>query len=115
VPLFIPRTNGLFCWWVHCVLCKKFALHSNHRLNRVIFPTHKTTSPPERPFSHYVHSHRLATEMWTTMKNNLLGEKNWVVPSNCTDFGNTFPRGFPTINLCNPGVSYETPCIFYKL
>ena len=35
-------------------------------------PTHKTTSPPERPFSHYIHSHRLAAEMWTTMK-NLLG------------------------------------------
>jgi len=40
-------------------------------------PTHKTTSPPERPFSHYVHSHRLAAEMWTTIKNNLLGEKNF--------------------------------------
>ena len=38
-------------------------------------PTHKTTSPPERPFFHYIHSHRLAAEMWTTMKNNLLGKK----------------------------------------
>ena len=37
-------------------------------------PTHKTTSPPERPFSHYIHSHRLTVEMWTTMKNNLLGK-----------------------------------------
>jgi len=36
-------------------------------------PTHKTTSPPERPFSHYIRSHRLAAEMWTTMNNNLLG------------------------------------------
>ena len=26
-------------------------------------PTHRTTSPPERPFSHYIHSHRLAVEM----------------------------------------------------
>ena len=26
-------------------------------------PTHKTTSPPQRPFSHYVHSHRLAAGM----------------------------------------------------
>jgi hypothetical protein len=26
-------------------------------------PTHKTTSPPERPFFHYIHSHRLAAEM----------------------------------------------------
>jgi len=36
-------------------------------------PTHKTTSAPERPFCHYIHSHRLAAEMRTTMKNNLLG------------------------------------------
>jgi hypothetical protein len=26
-------------------------------------PTHKTTSPPDLPFSHYIHSHRLAAEM----------------------------------------------------
>ena len=38
-------------------------------------PTHKKTSPPERPFYHYIHSHHLAAEMWTTMKNNLLGKK----------------------------------------
>jgi len=25
-------------------------------------------------FSHYIHSHRLAAEMWTTMKNNLVGK-----------------------------------------
>ena len=36
-------------------------------------PTHKTTSPPERPFTQYIHSHRIAAEIWTTMKNNLLG------------------------------------------
>jgi len=46
-------------------------------------PTHKTTSPLERPFSHYINSHRLAAEMWTTMKNNLLEKKNWVFPSIC--------------------------------
>jgi hypothetical protein len=33
------------------------------------------TSPPERPFSHYIHSHRLAAETWTMMQNNVLGEK----------------------------------------
>ena len=31
------------------------------------------TSLPERPFSHYIHSHRLAAEMWTTSKSNFLG------------------------------------------
>ena len=29
----------------------------------------------KRPFSHYIHSHRLAAEMWITMKNNLLGKQ----------------------------------------
>jgi hypothetical protein len=58
-------------------------------------PTRKTTSPPERPFSHYIHSHRLAAEMWTMMKNNLLGKKMfWVVPSICTGFVNMCPTVF---------------------
>jgi hypothetical protein len=59
---------------VLCVLCTKCTLHSNHRITRVIFRHTKTTSPPERPFSHYIHSHRLVAEMWTTMKNNFLGK-----------------------------------------
>ena len=56
---------------VLCVLCTKCTLHSNHR-HACDIPTHKTTSPPERPFSHYVHSHRLAAEIRTTMKKYLL-------------------------------------------
>jgi len=72
---------------VLCVLCTKCTLHSNHRLTRVIFQHTK------RPFSHYIHLHRLAAEMWTTMKNNLL-EKNWAVPSICTGFVNTCPTVF---------------------
>ena len=70
-------------------------VHSNHRLNLCDIPTHKTTSPPERPFPHYIHSHRLAAEMWTAMKNNLLEKKKiWVVPSICMGFVNTFPTVF---------------------
>ena len=57
------------------ILSTKCTLHSNHRLARVIFQHTKRLLPPERPFSHYIHSHRLAVEMWTTMKNNLLGGK----------------------------------------
>ena len=54
--------------------------------------THNTTS---LPFSHYIHSHRLAAEMWTTMKNNLLWKKIlWVVPSICTGYVNTCPTVF---------------------
>ena len=87
--LFIPRTNGLVSRRVLCVLCTKCTLHSNHRLN-VWYSNTQNDSPPERPFSHYIHSHRLAAEMWTTMKNKLLGKKKfWVVPSICTGFVNT--------------------------
>ena len=58
---------------VRRILCTKCTLHRNQTYLCDI-PTHKTTSPPERPFSHYIHSHRLAAKMWTTMKSNLLGE-----------------------------------------
>ena len=39
-------------------------------------PTHKMTSPPEQPFSHYIHFHRLAAGMRTTMKKTYW-EKNF--------------------------------------
>ena len=60
-------------------------------------PTHKTTSIQEQPFSHYIHSHRLAAEMWITMKNNLLGENFSVVPSVCTGLVNTCPTVFISV------------------
>ena len=46
-----------------CVLCTKCMLHSNHRLTRVIFQHTKWLLLLERPFSHYILSHRLAAEM----------------------------------------------------
>ena len=54
-----------------------YARNARRTVNRNLrdIPTHKTTYPPERPFSHYIHSHRLAAEKWTTVKNNLLGIK----------------------------------------
>ena len=80
---------------VLCVLCTKCTSHSNCRLNSCDIPTHKTTSPPERPFSHYIHLHHLAAEMWTVVINNLMGKKNfWVAPSICMDFINTCPTVF---------------------
>jgi hypothetical protein len=78
---------------VLCALFTKCTLHSNHSL-LCDTPTHETTFPSERPFSHYIHSHRLATEMWTTMKNNFLVKNNLVVPSTCTGFINTCPTAF---------------------
>jgi hypothetical protein len=108
-----PVTNGLVCRRVVCVLCTKCTLHSNHTLTRVIFK-HKTTSSPERPVSHYIHSHRLAAGMWTTMKNNPFlggGWWLWIDPSSWTGFVNTCPTVF-LINFCSPGVHYETPCVY---
>ena len=43
--LFIPRTNGLVCKRVLCVLWTKCTLHSNHRLTRVIFQHTKRLLP----------------------------------------------------------------------
>ena len=77
-------------------------------------PTHKTTSPPERPFSHYIHSHRLAAEVWTTMKNNFLGRKNLGCSFYLYRFRKYESYGFPTINFCNPGAHYETPYIYVR-
>ena len=72
-------------------------------------PTHKTTSP-ERPFSHYINLHRLTAEMWTTMKNNLLGKK-----LSCSFYLYRFRKylsyGFSITKFCNPGVHYDNPCI----
>ena len=77
------------------------------------FNTQNDFSPGAAIFSHYIHSHRLAAEMWTTMKNNLLG-KNFL---SCYFYLYRFLKhvsyDFPIINFCNPGVHYETSCIMY--
>ena len=75
--------------------------------------THKTTSPPERQFSHYIHSHRLAAEMWTMLKNNLLGGKKLSCSFHRYRFSKHVSYGLPMKNFCNPGVHYETPCTNY--
>ena len=57
-----------------------FARNARYTVNTqllVWYSNAQKTSPPERPFSHYIHSHRLAAEMWTVMKNNLLGGKKF--------------------------------------
>jgi hypothetical protein len=94
------------------ILCTKCTMHSNHKLSSCDIPTHKTTSPPERPFSHYIHSHRLAEEMWATMKNNLLGKKVLSCSFYLYRVRKYVPYGYPIIIFCNPGVHYETPCMY---
>jgi hypothetical protein len=61
---------------------------------------------------HYIHSHHLAAEMLTTMKNNLLGKKFLSCSFYPYRFHEYISYGFPIINFCNPGVHYEMPCIF---
>jgi hypothetical protein len=62
-------------------------------------PTHtKRLLLPERPFSHCIHSHRLAAEMWTTMQNNLLGEKMLSRFFYLYRFCKYVSYGFPIIN-----------------
>jgi hypothetical protein len=61
---------------------------------------------------HYIHSHRLAAEMWTTMKNNLLGKNVLSCSFYMYRFRKYVSYGFPIINFCNPGVQYGIPCIY---
>ena len=65
-------------------------------------PTHKTTSPPERPFCHYMHSHRPAEEIWITMKNNLMGKKFLSCSFYLYRFRKYVSYGFRIINFCKP-------------
>jgi hypothetical protein len=96
-----------------CVLCMKCTLHSNHRLTCVIFQHTKWLLLQNGHFlTHYIHLHRLAAEMWTTMKNNLLGKKFLSCSFYLYRFHEYVLYGFPIINFCNPGVHYEMPCIF---
>jgi len=95
--------------WILCVKC---TLHSNYRLTYSCdIPTHKTTSPPELPFSHYIHSHRLVAEMWSTMKNTLLGKKFLSCSFYLYRFCKYVSFSFPIINFCNPRVHNEMPCL----
>ena len=70
--------------------------------------THKTTSLRERPFAHHINSHRLAAEMWTTIKNNLLGGR-FSYSFYLYRFRKYVSYGFLIIKFCNPGVYYDTP------
>jgi len=73
--------------------------------------TQNDFSPTERPFSHYIHSNRLAAEMWTMVKINLQGKKFLSCSFYLYRFGKYISYGFPIVNFCNPGVHYEMPCM----
>jgi len=69
------------------------------------------TSHTERPFYHYIHSHRLAVEVWTMMKNNLLGEKNWDDSYICKSFRKYVSYGFPIIFFVIPEYIMKRPVL----
>jgi hypothetical protein len=71
-------------------------------------------SPPERSFSHYIHSHRLATEMWTVMKNNILGKTFLSCSFYLYRFRKYVSFGYLIINVCIPGVCYVTLCVMVR-
>ena len=71
--------NCLYHWGMVLSVGGSFAYFARHARCTVTtdllcdIPTHQTTSPQERPFSHYIHSHRLAAEMWTTITTTYWG------------------------------------------
>jgi hypothetical protein len=66
-----------------------------------------------RPFSHYMHSHRLAAEIWTTMKNTLLARRGGGGDFSCYFYLYRFRKyvsyGFPIINFVIPKYIMKRP------
>ena len=111
--MFIPRTNGLLCRRVLCILCTKCTLHSNHRLTVWYSNTQNDFSPRATIFS-------LHTPVWPSGRNVNYDKKKtcwekifWSCSFYLYRFCKHVSRDFPIIIFFfNPGVHYETPCIF---
>ena len=119
---FLPHTSTWVHWYssllqwsvplgerghMAMVLCTKCTLHSNHRLTRVIFQHTKRLLPRNGHFPTTYTRIACRQKCELRWKTTYWGG-DWVVPSICTGFVNTCPK----INFCNPGVHYETPCIY---
>jgi hypothetical protein len=97
---------------VLCVLCTKFTLHSNHRLTRVIFQHTKWLFPRG---GHFLTTYTLIA--WRRKcelrfkKKQLTGKKFFSCSFYLYRVHKYVSYGFRTINFCNSGVHYETPCI----
>jgi hypothetical protein len=93
-------------------LCTKCTMHSNHRLTRMIFQhTKNDFFTGAAIFS----LHTLASPSGRNVnydEKQLTGEKNWSCSFHLYRFRKYVYYGFPIINFCNPGVHYETPCIY---
>ena len=111
--LFIPRTSGLVCRRVVCVLCAKCTLHINHRFFLWYSNTQNDFFPGAAIFS----LHTLASPSGRNVnydEKQLTGGKKNIF--SCSFYLYRFCKyvscGFPIINFCNPEVHYETPCIY---
>jgi hypothetical protein len=96
-----PRENWKSFSDVRCV---------HHRVTRhtsIRYSSFSHTRVSMGQHGHYIHSNRLAAEMWTTMKNNKFLSCSFYLYR----FRKYVSYGFPIIIFCNPGVRYETPCI----
>ena len=107
--LFIPRTNGLVCRRFFAY----FARSACCTVTTDLLVWYSNTQNDFCPGAaiRYIHSHRLAAEMWTAMQNNLLGKNVLSCSFYLYRFRKYVSYGFPIINFCNPGVHYEKPCI----
>jgi len=95
---------------VHCVLCTKCTLHSNHRLTVWYSNTQHNFSPRAAIFS----LHTLASPSGRNVnydEKQLTGEKKLSCSFYLYVFRKYVSYGFPIINFCNLGVHYETPCM----
>jgi hypothetical protein len=89
--LFIPRTNCPVCRRLHCLLCTKCTLHSNHRLTVWYSNTQNDFSPGTAIFL----LHALASPSGRNVNydtKQITGARgNWAASSICTCFVNTWP------------------------
>jgi hypothetical protein len=122
IQVLSTHTSTLVQWsvplgqWGHVamvgrILCTKCTSHSNHRLTVSYSNTQNDFSPGAAIFS----LHKLALPSGRNVnydKKQLTGGKRCL---SCSfylyRFGKYVSYGFPIINLCNPRVYYETPCI----
>jgi len=99
---------------VRRIFCTKCTLHSNHRLTVWYSNTQNDFFPEAAIFS----LHTLASPSGRNVNYDGKETTYWgknIFFLSCSfylyRFGKYVSYGFPTINCCNPGVNYETPCI----
>jgi hypothetical protein len=106
------KLNKFFFLTTRDIRCVHQRWHGTHRYDIQVLATHASTWVNMNTTYTRI---ALAAEMWTTMKNNLLGKTFLSRSFYLYGFLKYVSYGFPIINFCNPGVRYETPCIWELL